>query len=150
MSKIKNPAAVALGSIKSKRKAKSSKQNGQNQRPHFDKVNVFLKRYPHKLVSNEWKDKFPVGLTPTGRVATYNPDYFCPTTNYFIEVTTSIPNICEQGWKWAKVIEDGVKLKVFWWEGNEITKQFNGKKGGRPRTKPAESPELLDAPPITK
>ena len=65
-----------------------------------------------------------MGKTKTGRIATYNPDYFCRKTEHYIEVATSKPNISEQGWKWAEAIKRGVKLKVFWWEGGEITKMF--------------------------
>lgn len=122
----KDPAAVSLGSRKSSRKAATSRENGINwDKPHFRKVAHFERIYPYSpLINNEWRDKFPVGKTPTGKVATYNPDYFCETTGYYIEVATSLPNISEQGWKWAKVIAAGVNLKVYWWEGNEITNQF--------------------------
>lgn len=130
----KNPAAVALGSIKSKKKSISSAKNGLDQRPHFIKIRRFLKVYPYPLENNEWKHKFPIGLTPTGNIATYNPDYFCPTTGYYIEVTTSIPNMSEQGWKWTEAMKRGLKLKIFWWEGENITKRFMPmKKGGRPK-----------------
>lgn len=140
----KNPAAVALGSIRSQRKAASSRKNGSIQRPHIQKAAHFVKNYPHHLVNNEWQVKFPVGMTETGRVATYNPDYYCPKTNHFIEVTTSKPNISEQGWKWRKVIQNGIKLKIFWWEGKEITEQFR-KKGGRPKNTLIKKRKLTDS-----
>lgn len=133
---MKNPHAVALGSIKSDKKAKTSRENGRlsvDNRPHVIKVSHFEGIFPHPLVSNEWRDKFSVGVTPTGRVATYNPDYFCPSMDCYIEVTTSKPNMAEQGWKWTEAINRGLKLKIYWWEGNDITNQFNGKKGGRPK-----------------
>jgi hypothetical protein len=117
---MKNPHAVGLGSIKSKRKAVSSRLNGLDQRPHFKKCRYFEKAYPYPLRHNEWQDKFVIGKTATGRDATYNPDYFCPTTGYYIEVATSKPNISEQGWKWQKALEGGLKLKVYWWEGQEL------------------------------
>lgn len=120
-----NKNAQALGKIKTAKKAKSSRENGLlGEKPHFKKCDFFEKVYPYKLENNEWKKKFTIGKTPTGRWATYNPDYFCPKTGYFIEVATSKPNISEQGWKWRKVLRDGLKLKVFWWEGDEITEMF--------------------------
>lgn len=123
--KAKNPAAVELGSKKSKRKAQSSRTNGsQWERPHFKKCRHFEKIYPHPLENNEWKVKFPIGRTATGRVATYNPDYYCSETGYFIEVCTSIPNKSEQGWKWTEALRRNNKLKIYWWEGEEITEDF--------------------------
>lgn len=123
--KVIYSAAKILGSIKSSKKSISSKKNGSFwKRPHFKKCAHFEKIYPYLLQNNEWKKKFPIGITATGRIATYNPDYFCPTTGFFIEVSTSKPNISEQGWKWKKVIRDGIKLKVFWWEGGDITSLF--------------------------
>lgn len=115
---------MALGKIKSLRKSKSSASNGLDQRPHFIKCRHFESIYPFKLENNEWKYKFPIGKTKTGKIATYNPDYFCETTGYYIEVTTSKPNISEQGPKWEKALKGGLKLKVFWWEGEDITNMF--------------------------
>lgn len=124
-----NKHAQALGKIKTVKKANSSRKNGSaGEKPHFKKVEFFIRKYPSKLEDNEWKEKFTIGKTPTGRWATYNPDYYCPKTGYFIEVATSKPNISEQGWKWSKVLKDGLKLKVFWWEGEEITKNFLSRK----------------------
>jgi len=93
-------------------------------RPHFKKVRHFRSVFPYSLVENEWKDKFPVGQTPTGRIATYNPDYKCPALCCYIEVVTSKPNISEQGWKWRRVIADGIPLRIYWWEGENITHNF--------------------------
>lgn len=116
-----NPAAM-LASIKSAKKAQASRQNGTDQRPHFVKLRHFLNVYPHSLECTEYKVLIPLsGRTKTGRVVTYNPDYYCPTTGYFIEVTTSKPNIAEQRQKWIEAIELGHKLKVYWWKGNDIT-----------------------------
>lgn len=123
----KNPHAVMLGSKKSKRKAEASKANGiENKRPHFQKTEFFEKIYPYPLENNEWKVKFELeSLTPSGkRKTTYNPDYYCPKTGYYIEVATSVPNMSEQGWRWAEAIRMGYKLKVYWWEGEEITARF--------------------------
>lgn len=123
----KNPHAVALGSKKSKRKAQSSKENGaDNMRPHIQKIAHFEKVYPHPLKNNEYQYKFELE-TPTEsgkRKRTYNPDYFCEKTGYYIEVVTSVPNISEQGWKWEEALRLGCKLKIFWWEGEEITHKF--------------------------
>ncbi|MFH2076109.1 MAG: hypothetical protein ABIJ57_12315 [Pseudomonadota bacterium] len=93
-------------------------------RPHLAKVKHFVSVFPFRLTGNEWKDKFPVGETETGRVATYNPDYKCLDLGCYVEVATSKPNISTQGWKWRKAIRDGVPLKVYWWEGKEITNDF--------------------------
>lgn len=123
----RNPAAVALGSIRSKKKALSSARNGRRlaQRTHIRKTRHFLKTYPHPLNNNELGYKFPLKtLTKTGRISTYNPDFYCPATNYYIEVATSKPNISEQRLRWAEAIALGLKLKVFWWEGEEITERF--------------------------
>lgn len=120
-----NLHAQALGRIKTKKKAKSSKENGEKgEKPHFKKVDYFLKNYPYKLENNEYKDKFPIGFTEKKRISTYNPDYFCKKTGFYIEITTSKPNISTQGWKWKEAIKRGLKLKVFWWEGKDITKNF--------------------------
>lgn len=112
------------GKKTSSNKKISSALNGKNaKRPHLIKVKYFLKQYPHKLKSTEFEVRFPIEIE--GKKTTYNPDFFCKTTGYFIEVATSKPNISEQKMKWIKVIETGIKLKVFWWEGGEITKLFN-------------------------
>ena len=113
-------AAQILGRKTSPRKAESSRKNGKDIRPHFKKVAHFELIFPYALIDNEWKKKFPVGKTPKGRIATYNPDYWCPSLMSYIEVATSKPNISEQGWKWKKAIKSGVNLRVFWWEGNEL------------------------------
>ena len=96
---MKNANAVALGSIKSEKKSLSSRENGiEWKKPHFKKCKYFESIYPYTLENNEWKEKFAIGKTKTNRTAMYNPDYFCPTTEFFIEVTTSKPNMVEQGW----------------------------------------------------
>jgi hypothetical protein len=116
--------AVALGSITSEKKAISSRVNGKI-KLHFKKALHFEKKYPHKLINNEHKYKFPLsGKTKLGRTITYNPDYYCPTTGYYIEVATSHPNISAQKEKWGEAIFLGLKLKVFWWEGKDITSTF--------------------------
>ena len=121
-----NIHAQALGSIKSPAKAITSRQNGQDSvRPHLLKVDYFVKHYPYELENNEWRVKFNLEVkTKTGREATYNPDFYCPKTKYYIEVATSRSNKTLQGWKWAKIISLGYKLKVYWWEGKEITDDF--------------------------
>lgn len=115
--------ASCLGSIKTEKKARSSRLNGlAGGKSHLKKIRFFLKKYPYKLKDNEHKVKFPMKIG--SKDTTYNPDFFCPTTNYFIEVATSKPNISEQGQRWVKCIQLGHKLKIFWWEGQEITKDF--------------------------
>ena len=118
--KNKHDAAVILGKIKSAKKARSSSANGKDQRPHILKLAHFEKIFPHSLRQNEFKDKFPI----FGGTTTYNPDYFCDELKCYIEVTTSKPNISEQGPRWADAIRNGLKLKIFWWEGEEITQNF--------------------------
>lgn len=88
------------------------------------KVKYFVEKYPFKLLNNEWIYKFPIGFTKTGKIKTYNPDYFCPDTGYFIEVATSSSNISTQGDIWKKSINEGLKLKIYWWEGREITRKI--------------------------
>lgn len=107
--------------------------------PHLRKVKFFEDWYPNPLINNEWRFKFPIGITKTGRTATYNPDYYSPNEDLYIEVTTSKPNISEQGPKWEKALRLGLNLKVYWWEGEDVTSMFvaraNGKLGGRPKKK---------------
>ena len=112
------------GSITSERKAETSRQNGLDQRPHIVKTRHFESIFPHVLYYNESRDRFPVGKTPKGRVATYNPDYYCPQLRSYIECATSIPNISEQGKKWKEALGRGLNLHVYWWEGEEITNRF--------------------------
>ncbi len=115
-----------MGKLKSNKKAAASRKNGAGwQKPHFKKCRHFEKVYPYELQNNEWKYKFPLQMkTPTGKEATYNPDYLCTTTGYYIEVATSKPNVVEQRERWRRAIELGLKLKVYWWEGNEITNEI--------------------------
>jgi len=142
-----NKAAQQLGRMTSVKKAKASRENGKlGGRPHMDKCKYFERIYPHKLESNEWIYKVEVGKTSTGRKATYNPDYYCPKTKTYIEVTTSKSNMVEQGWKWAEAIKRGLKLKVFWWEGKDITKKYKSLKenqeiGGYPKGRPNKKKE---------
>jgi hypothetical protein len=119
----KNPAAVALGSIRSEKKAASSRKNGLDQRPHIVKTNHFISVYPHPLVSVEFKVKWPMQIGE--KKTTYNPDFFSPEEDCYIEVSTSVPNISEQSPKWTEAISLGHKLRVFWWEGEEITNRFS-------------------------
>jgi len=112
------------GSKKSDKKAKSSRANGKTEnRPHVVKAQAFVTGYPYQLKNN--KDKFPTGRkTPTGRVETYNPNFFCPDTGFYIEIATSLPNVSICGPKWKLMLETGMNLKVYWWEGEEITEHI--------------------------
>ena len=113
------------GSVTSERKAETSRQNGLDQRPHIVKAKHFESIFPYALYGNESRDKFPMGgKTPTGRVVTYNPDYYCPELKSYIECTTSLPNISEQGKKWKEALKRGLNLRIYWWEGEEITNRF--------------------------
>jgi hypothetical protein len=66
--------------------------------------------------------KFSLDLN--GKHTTYDPDFFSPSEDCYIEVATSENNIATQGVKWRASIRAGDKLKVYWWEGNDITAQF--------------------------
>lgn len=128
--------ASAMGAITSEAKAASSADNGRNwQRPHFKKVDHFLGlKVLDGLVPNEWK--FKVKLLDG---STYNPDFYHPATECYVEIATSLPNISAQRSKWRRAMKQ-IKLRVFWWEGKELTEKFsglireNGNKGGRPKT----------------
>lgn len=112
------------GSKVTLKKIKAAIKNGQNVQPHFEKLKYFIKKYPYKLENNEWRFKVQLPVkTKTGRIKTYNPDYYCPTTKNWIEVATSKSNISEQNkiWKMALKI---VPLKIYWWDGKEITKKI--------------------------
>jgi hypothetical protein len=115
----KSKAASLLGRIKSLKKTISSRKNGKDQKPHLMKTKYFVSIFPHKLVDNNWHKKFPMKID--GKHTTYNPDYRCDELDCWIELCTSKPNMSEQGCKWAEMIRQGHKLRVFWWEGNEIT-----------------------------
>ena len=92
-------------------------------RPHIIKAAHFEKIFPYELINNEWKDKFPV--TIKNKASTYNPDYYCRELECYIELATSKPNISEQGPKWREAIKNGVPLRVYWWEGEEITQEIS-------------------------
>jgi hypothetical protein len=75
------------------------------------------------LESVEWSVRWPIAHR-SGK--TYNPDFWCETLKCFIEVATSCENICTERRKWEKAIAAGYALKVFWWRGNEITRDLDG------------------------
>ncbi len=56
-----------------------------------------------------------------GKTTTYNPDYWCPEMKCYIECATSRSIISEQGRKWAESIRTGLKLRIYSWDGIEIT-----------------------------
>lgn len=128
---MKNPHAKALGKLggkagTGKAKARTSEQArkavDQRWKPHFKKVAYFESVFPYPLINNEWQIKWPVkGCTSK----TYNPDYHCPELGCFIECVTSHCNIIEQCEKWKAAIDDGRPLRVFWWQGQEITQNFD-------------------------
>ena len=151
-------AMTILGSRTSDKKTLAARVNGMDNRPHIVKLRHFVSIFPHHLVCNEWQDAFDLGNS------TYNPDYWCEDMKCYIEVTTSKPNISEQGHKWSRAISIGVPLRVYWWEGQDITAQFvigtpspiapkpttdilkyrrlnpNAKKGGWPKGRPRKTP----------
>lgn len=98
----------------------SSALNGvEFQKPHFAKSKRFVKGFAHKLSDNEHQYKFPMKLN--GKKVTYNPDYFCSALQCYIECATSRPNISEQRNKWQEAMKQGLALRIYWWEGEEIT-----------------------------
>lgn len=149
-----NPHAKALGKLggkvkseakrlatsKSLEKARAVKSVSVNAQKvaYFESLGLFP-----EMQSNEWKFKMP--LSSGG---TYNPDYFDPASQTYIEVVTSVPNVSEQQYRWAEALGK-IKIRFFWWTGDEITwyiggaplegwtkfaaSRENGKKGGRPR-----------------
>lgn len=94
----------------------------EDTRPHIVKEKHFLKIFPHRLESNEWKVKWPI-RTKFGK--TYNPDFWCPDLNCFIELVTS-SNVSSRR-RWIKAVRMGYPLRVFWWEGGEMTPKFKAK-----------------------
>jgi hypothetical protein len=60
---IKNPSAVSLGSIKTKKKAKASRENGKKG------------GRPKKYKCNKCKDKVGEVICPCEAAPKYNPDY---------------------------------------------------------------------------
>ena len=111
------------GKSKSVNKQKASRENGKKSiQPHLEKVKFFESIFPFDLINNEFKDKFKMIINK--KETTYNPDYYCPALKSYIEVTTSKPNISEQGPKWREAIKLGHSLKIYWWEGEEITNRF--------------------------
>ena len=93
-------------------------------RPHIQKVETFKESFLHQLENNEWKEKLPVDHD-NGK--TYNPDFFCPTLACYIEVATSWSNYSSERIKWAACIDQGYKLRVYWWTGIELTEEvLNG------------------------
>lgn len=92
------------------------------QRPHIAKSAHFESVFPHRLISNEWRVKWPISHQ---NGTTYNPDYWCPSLNCFIELATSLNNISCEWEKWKKAIAEGYQLRVFWWQGDEITERLD-------------------------
>ena len=111
------------GKSKSPEKQKASRENGKmGGRPHLDKVKYFESIFPFNLINNEFKDKFKMIINE--KETTYNPDYYCPELKSYIEVTTSKPNISEQGVKWREMIKLGYPLKIYWWQGEDLTNKI--------------------------
>lgn len=112
---------TSIASMKTEKKARTSKKNG-SKRPYICKTASFVSSFHYPLESNEWKATFPTGQkTPTGRVETYNPDFYCKKLGVYIEVATSGPNISICGPKWRTMLKKGLNFRIFWWEGQDIT-----------------------------
>lgn len=67
-----------------------------------------------RLDNNEWK--FKVKLDDG---TTYNPDYYDRDSGTFLEICTACNNFHQQGRKWREALKK-IKLRVFWWEGEEM------------------------------
>lgn len=85
---------------------------------HYRKVRFFISNFKHPLESNEWKVKWPIKHSGG---STYNPDFWCEKMKCFIELATSKPNIYQSWKKWTKAVRIGYPLKIYWWEGEDIT-----------------------------
>lgn len=92
-----------------------------DQRPHLVKARHFESQFPHRLESNEWLVKWPIAYRSR---KTYNPDYWCAELSSFVELATSKANISTQGPIWKLSIASGYPLRVYWWQGWEITSCF--------------------------
>lgn len=110
--------------IEPRSKTETSPENAVGwQKPHHRKVDHFLGLGLFDVLEcSEYKVRIPL------RKGTYNPDYYHRGTDTYIEITTSMPNISEQRWKWQEAMEHA-KLRVFWWQGQEITDEI--RKGSR-------------------
>jgi len=90
-------------------------------RPGIRKAAIFVSNFQHPLESNEWQVKWPVfGL----KWKTYNPDFYCPTLKCYIECCTSTGNYLDSWPQWRQCIVRGRPLRVFWWQGAELTKHL--------------------------
>jgi hypothetical protein len=111
-----------LGSRTSDKKAKTSAKNGaEGCHSQMKKVHFFESVFPHKLTNNEWIYKHVIGKTKTGRDRTYNPDYYCPELSCYVECATSLGNVSDSAPTWRLAIEKDLLLRIYWWEGHEIT-----------------------------
>jgi len=101
------------------------------ERPGITKAAAFVKVFPHPLISVEWRAKWPVEHA-NGK--TYNPDFFSPALDCYIEVCTSWPNHAAERLKWQATILAGYRLRVYWWQGQDITEDVkNGCMGAEIR-----------------
>lgn len=90
----------------------SKKRTGISKATYFEAV------FPYRLLSNEWKAKWPVDGC---KWSTYTPDYYCPALRCYVECCTSWPNYSEARPQWMFSLKKRMPLRVFWWEGQEIT-----------------------------
>lgn len=87
-------------------------------RPGIYKTECFVASFPHALENVEFVVRWPL---PNRDGKTYNPDFKCNAMKCFIEVATSWDNMRHCRDKWKMAIRRGYPLRVFWWEGQEIT-----------------------------
>lgn len=107
------PMSPALGSAYRKALRQSPLQ-----RSGKTKVAQFCRAFPHQLDDNEWKVKWPLQHA-NGR--TYNPDFHSPALGCYIEVCTSWASYASERAKWQAAMESGYPLRVYWWQGHNIT-----------------------------
>ena len=128
--RTKNKAAQKLRSLAKPENMARTKEQAQKaaaamwskpHRPGIIKAGLFERSFPHKLICNEWQVTWPVtGL----KWKTYNPDFYCPALDCYIECCTSKGNYIESAEKWSQCIEAGRPLRVYWWQGQEITEHI--------------------------
>ena len=111
------------GSATSEAKKASSAANGRDgKNVHSEKLEHFHRCYRQKLEKNN----APFAVMVSGKTTEYIPDYFCRSLGIYIEVATSKPNISVQKNKWKAALKMlPTTLKIYWWEGEEITDKFN-------------------------
>lgn len=89
----------------------------------WEKIEAFEKSFRYELIDVDDKVRIvvPGWKTSRGKDVTYNPDYFCPQLNCYIELTATRTNCSKQGKKWCAAIAAGMNLKIYNFLGKELT-----------------------------